>query len=95
MYNSAEKILEIFQGKEIKGRKWQGVSSIYPRRKPEDNEINLNMKFVDIVNHLRVYEKNHPDFFVYNETKYLVKVEPETKPTFPDDFEIVFYNYTQ
>ena len=53
------------------------------------------MKFVDIVNHLRVYEKNHPDFFVYNETKYLVKVEPETKPTFPDDFEIVFYNYTQ
>lgn len=87
-----KKILEIFQGKEIKGKKQKGISSIYPRRKPEDNEINLNVKFIDIINHLRACEKNHPAFFVYNETKYFVKIEPEIKPTFPDDLEIILYD---
>lgn len=90
-----KKILEIFQGKEIKGRKQQGVSSFNTRRKPEDNEINPNVKFADVINHLRACEKNHPAFFVYNKAKYLVKVEPEIKPTFPEDLEITFYDSTQ
>lgn len=90
-----KKIFEIFQEKEIKGRKQQGVSSFNTRRKPEDNEINPNVKFADVISHLRACEKKHPAFFVYKGTKYLITVEPETKPTFPDDLEIIFYDSIQ
>lgn len=90
-----KKIFEVFNGKEIKGKKQEGSGSVNPRRKLEDNRINLDVKFRDIINHLRACEKNHPAFFVYNNTRYNVIIEPEIKPTFPDDLVIRFFNNSQ
>lgn len=90
-----KRILEKFDNREIKGKKQEGIGSTNPRRKPTENEINLNAKFGETVNHLRACEKNHPAFFYYNQTKYLVNIEPESTPDFPNDLEITFYDSTQ
>ncbi len=88
-------ILTRFEGREIKGIKQVGEGSYYQRRKPEDNEITLNSRLGDIINHLRGCEKEHPAFFYYNQTKYFIYIEPENKPEFPDNLEIKFFDISQ
>jgi methionyl-tRNA formyltransferase len=84
-------ILMRFEGGEIRGIRQVGDGSYYPRRNPEDNEIPLDARLCDIIGHLRGCEKSHPAFFYYRQTKYLINVEPERKPEFPDDLEITFF----
>lgn len=88
-------ILTRFEGLEISGIKQTGEGSRYPRRKPEDNEIKLDSLVGDIIGHLRGCEKRHPAFFYYNQTKYFIHIEPENKPEFPNDLEVIFFDSPQ
>jgi len=87
-----QKVLENFQGKKLKGLKQEGLSSYYPRRNPEQNEISISSTIGSIFNHLRACEHRHPAFFFINDTKFLVFIKPEEEPTFPVDLEITFYD---
>ena len=85
-------ILEKFDGKKIIGKKQVGAETFYNRRKPNDNEIDINSTIKDALSHLRACEENHPAYFYYKNTKYIIKVEPELIPDFPDDLKIEFFN---
>lgn len=89
-----KKILEKFANKRIKGKKQIGTTTTNPRRRLQDNEIDLKSKFGEKINHLRACEKNHPAFFYYNKVKYNIAIEPEPKPEFPSDLKIMFYDST-
>jgi methionyl-tRNA formyltransferase len=85
-----QKFLKRFKTK-IKGKKQSGHGTFFKRRYPEDNEISFNSKISKIFNHLRASEDSHPAFFYHNDIKYLIKIEPEEKPLFPDDIEYTFF----
>lgn len=87
-----KEILKRFEGREIKGIKQIGEGSYNPRRSPTDNEIPIESRICDIIGHLRGCEKRHPAFFYYNQTKYIIHIEPENKPEFPEDLEVIFYD---
>jgi methionyl-tRNA formyltransferase len=89
-----KKILGKFANKKIKGKKQVGVGTTNPRRKPDDNEIELKSRLGEKINHLRACEKNHPAFFYYKKIKYNITIEPEQKPEFPSDLKITFYDST-
>ena len=87
-----KKILERFANGKIKGGKQEGVGTSNPRRKLDENKIDLKSRFKHTINHLRACEKNHPAFFYYNQTKYNITIEPEIEPEFPADLKIKFYD---
>ena len=87
-----KQICEKFDKNTLHGKKQSGVESFYPRRTPKDNEIKPNSVISEIFNLLRACEKSHRAYFFYNGTKYYLSVIPETKPDFPSDLEISFYN---
>jgi len=84
------KILDKFKGKKITGKKQVGKGSYNKRRKPEDNEVDINSKVSEIINHIRGCEKQHPAFFYYKDQKYNISIFPDNKPKFPEDLEIIF-----
>ena len=83
-----------FENKKIIGKKQSDRGTFYPRRKPEDNEIDLQSRFIEKINHLRACENTHPAFFYYKDMKYNIMIEPELKPKFPSDLKITFYDST-
>jgi methionyl-tRNA formyltransferase len=87
-----KKILERFANGKIRGKKQEGVGTSNPRRKPDENRIELKSRFEQTINHLRACEKSHPAFFYYNQTKYNIIIEPEMEPDFPADLKIKFYD---
>lgn len=74
----------------LNGRKQTGLASWWPRRNPQENEIDIKLPFESIISHLRACEEGHPAFFMYDGVRYLVSVRPEIPSTFPADVEIVF-----
>ena len=78
--------------KKFEGIKQSSKGSTYTRRFNVDNEINTQLPISEIIDHLRGCEENHPAFFYYKKNKYLISVEPETKPDFPPDLEISFFD---
>jgi len=87
-----QKILARFKGRTIKGISQSSEGTYRPRRQSDENEINVKTPFVELIPHLRACEKQHPAFFHYEGVKYQVTVEPDPKPEFPKDLEIVFYD---
>ena len=81
-----KKILKKFKNKRLVGKKQNGRSTYFERRKPEDNEL----KGKKIINHLRACEEHHPAFFYYKNEKFIVTVYPEKLPIFPSDLQISF-----
>ena len=86
-----KEILLRFDNKNLKGMKQEGEESFYSRRRPADNEVLLSSKLSDIVDHLRACESMSPSYFMYNNIKYLIRIEPADPPAFPDDLSIIFY----
>ena len=74
----------------LNGRKQTGVASWWPRRKPEDSEVDIKLPFERIISHLRACEERHPAFFMYDGVRYIVSVRPEISANFPADVQIVF-----
>lgn len=78
-------------GKKLTGIIQEGVSTFYPKRKPSDSEISLSSSLSDVWLQVRASEVSHPSYFTYEGQKYIVKIKPEIKPSFPDDLLIEFY----
>ncbi|EKE02081.1 MAG: hypothetical protein ACD_20C00429G0018 [uncultured bacterium] len=89
-----QKILSRFNKGSLKGIKQEGIPTYYERRNSEDNEIMIDSKIIDNLNHFRACEKNHPAFFYYNGFKYNIFVETAQAPSFPEDIEVIFYGNT-
>lgn len=84
-------VLERFGGKPPMGRKTGGAGTVYKRRRPEDNEIDVAKPFSEIVPHLRACESGHPAFFSNGGEKFIVTVTPENEPDFPEDLKVKFF----
>jgi methionyl-tRNA formyltransferase len=89
------RLLDRFGGGELKGVPQVGTSSWWERRCPEDGCIDTTRTFAELIPHLRASESRHPAFFMLGQTKYVVSVQPETAPAFPDDLEIEFFDSAQ
>ena len=87
-------ICEKFEKNTLTGKKQDGIESFFPRRKPDDNEIDSKLSISKNFNFLRACEKQHTAFFFFNKTKYFVSIAPEKKPKFPSDLEITIFNET-
>ena len=86
-----KKILQRFGKNKIIGKKQIERGNFNTRRYPEQSEISIDSKFKKIISHLRACEKNHPAFFFYKKTKYIVNIQPIDRPKFPSDLKIKFY----
>jgi methionyl-tRNA formyltransferase len=87
----ANEILKRSVSNKLSGVKQKGKESYNHRRQPQDNEINLNVSLKDQVALLRACEDEFPAFFFYRGEKYIINIEPESKPVFPEDLEIAFF----
>lgn len=87
----AKEILKRSTSNKLSGVKQTGIGSYNSKRKPQDNELNLNASLNDQVAMLRACEDQFPAFFIYEGVKYIVNIEPEIKPAFPVDLKITFF----
>jgi methionyl-tRNA formyltransferase len=86
----AAQILDKFSHGQIRGQAQRGQGSTYARRRPEENEVQISATLESLVPHLRACEASHPAFFLLEGKKYLIRIEPEIAPHFPDDLEVNF-----
>lgn len=88
----AARVLDRFEGRPLHGRPQSGEGSYYPRRRPEENEIDVRRTFVDLIPHLRACESDHPAYFFHEGEKYLIDIRPARPAEFPEAVEIVFFD---
>lgn len=88
----AARILERYPVGGLVGRRQTGEGSKYPRRKPEQNQVDLSRPLGDLVNHLRACEAAHPAFFLFQGVRYDISITPHAEPVFPADLEIRFHD---
>ncbi|MFA6405690.1 MAG: formyltransferase family protein [Candidatus Paceibacterota bacterium] len=59
----------------IRGKKQDGKETFYPRRRPEDSELNPNLSLVKLFNQLRVADnERYPAFFKHRGKKYFLRI---------------------
>jgi methionyl-tRNA formyltransferase len=57
------------------GKKQEGPESFYPRRRPQDSELDINKSIADQFDLLRVADnERYPAFFNHRGHKYLIKI---------------------
>lgn len=60
---------------DVEGQEQKGESTFYPRRTPEDSEIDISKTIEDNFNLLRVCDnERYPAFFKYKGKKYILKI---------------------
>jgi methionyl-tRNA formyltransferase len=60
------------------GEKQSGKESFYPRRRPQDSELDINKTIVEQFNLLRVVDnERYPAFFRHRGHKYVIKIYKE------------------
>lgn len=70
-----EMILRFINEYEMTGEEQIGEESFYPRRTPEDSELDINKNIKEQFNLFRVADnENYPAFFVYKGKKYILKI---------------------
>lgn len=84
------KLFEQWPDGRFESIKQEGAGTYRSRRSNEDNEIDLNKSFSSLIPHLRGVEYSSPAYFKFNETKYLIKIEPEIPPKNPETVTIEF-----
>lgn len=59
----------------MKGKKQKGKDSFYPKRTPEDSELDINKTIKEQFNLLRVVDnEKYPAFFIYKGKRYALKI---------------------
>jgi len=59
-----------------KGIKQTGKSIYYPKRTPDDSELNIEKSILDQINLLRVVDnKKYPAYFTYKNKKYIIEIK--------------------
>ena len=62
----------------IKGTPQSGKGFVYPKRKPQDSELDINKTIAEQFNLLRVVDnEKYPAFFYYKDKKYSLKINIE------------------
>lgn len=62
----------------IKSRKQEGKGSFYPKRKPDDSQLDIDKTIREQFNLLRVVDNNrYPAFFIHKGHKYTLKIFKE------------------
>ncbi|WP_109019380.1 hypothetical protein [Leptospira kobayashii] len=89
------KILNRFPSGGLKGIPETGEGDFYPKRKAEDNRMDVNTSLLQNINHLRACEDGHPAYFIQNGIKYTLKLDVAEEPEFPTDITIQFYDQPQ
>ena len=84
------KILEHWPEGNPTGIKQVGQSSYRDRRYPKDNQIDITDSLEKLIPHLRGVESKNPAFFIYNNVKYLIKIQPESFPSKPKEVIIEY-----
>lgn len=63
---------------DVEGKPQQGEASTYPRRTPEDSELDPDQTIREHFNKLRIVDnENYPAFFYKNGEKYILKIYRE------------------
>ena len=58
------------------GKEQMGPESFYPRRNPEDSQLNINNSILDQFDLLRIVDNDrYPAFFNHRGCKYKIKIE--------------------
>ncbi len=86
----AAKILHRFEGQVITGTPQSGESSYFTRRTPAENEVDIFRSFDGLIPHLRACEPQHPAFFIYEQEKYFINIQPEREASFPENIDILY-----
>lgn len=56
----------------------QGKESLYPRRQPNDSELDIYKPIYEQINLLRVVDNDkYPVYFIYKKNKYVLKIEKD------------------
>lgn len=64
----------------LKGIKQKGESSFYPRRRPEDSEIDIDKTIRELFNKFRVADNDrYPLFFKHKGHRYILKIYKDKK----------------
>lgn len=64
----------------LKPKKQEGTPTYYPKRGPEDSELDINKTIKDQFNLLRVADnERYPAFFNYRGEKYIIKIFKDLK----------------
>lgn len=83
-------ILHRFGQTSMIGSPQRGQGSFRPRRRPEDNEIEVDKPFRELIPHLRACEDRHPAYFAHQGCRYFVSVRSEVEASFPSDLVVSF-----
>lgn len=74
----SEMILKYINSFPMKGKEQIGQDSYYPRRTPENSELDINKSIKDQFNLLRVVDnEKYPTFFKYKGKKFILKIYSE------------------
>ena len=85
-------ILKHFRGRLISGSKQKGKPTYFARRYPADSKININKALVKIIPHLRGCGNEYPAFFNWRGYKFQLFLKAKSKPKFPTDLKIKFFD---
>lgn len=83
-------ILKRYCGRVISAVKQTGTGSYKKRRNPEDSQVFPGDKIGDVFSHLRACERAYPAYFMHEDAKFYLYIEPAVAPEFPADLEIRF-----
>jgi methionyl-tRNA formyltransferase len=74
------KFIEILSEDKLKPMKQKGGSTFYPKRIPQDNELDVNKTIVSQFNLLRIVDnERYPSFFILDGRKYILRIERTDK----------------
>jgi methionyl-tRNA formyltransferase len=87
---AARKVLERFEERPLHGAPQRGQPTYRGRRSREDNRVDVNRPFCELISHFRACEPAAPALFEYQGQMYSLAVTPASTPEFPRDVEFIF-----
>lgn len=65
----------------VVGRAQEGEESFYPKRTPQDSELDINKPLSELFNQLRVVDnERYPAFFIHHGHSYILKIYKKEDP---------------
>lgn len=87
----ARKILDRFNGTQIKGYVQTGNATYNKRRYPADSIIDVNQPLIDLLPHIKACSSTNPAFFELDGFRFSIQISSHSPvPTVPEDLVIKF-----
>jgi len=87
------KILDHFGNTPFVGTPQSGQGGFRPRRRLDDNEVDVTKPLSELIPHLRACEERNPAYFAYQGCRYLISIRPEVQTSFPSDLVVAFHGH--